>query len=325
MKRGSPCPSTFSKKLKLSDVEICPSKSPKRSVDTSSSASEIGVFLKKISMMQGDYVHIESIDERFGIQKCLDKFFDKSYVVGSDGTMEFKLKHILLRFDLNQVLDYFSLENPKEKAMLIYLMFGPVTRVVTLGGLDLVWIMWEEPIENLKVGEDFKPLADIISTLHKDEKLEFDVMQALISKPGQTKEQWSDHSIANLLFFMSEESQDWFFRKKVNWTLTSASEIPAFLAQLLFVASDLDADADQMYKIYNLITNCVARSSTEAERDLFVKSVWHELVDHLRDVSNLAFDQKRLAMEAISKFGKFLMNKAYNEGSDAESEMETEE
>ena len=144
MKRGSPCPSTFSKKLKLSDVEICPSKSPKRSVDTSSSASEIGVFLKKISMMQGDYVHIESIDERFGIQKCLDKIFDKSYVVGSDGTMEFKLRHILLRFDLNQVLDYFSLENPKDKAMLIYLMFGPVTRVVTLGGLDLVWIMWEE-------------------------------------------------------------------------------------------------------------------------------------------------------------------------------------
>lgn len=329
MKRGSPSPSTFSKKLKLSDAEICPSESPKRSVDTSSSTllgSEIGNFLNQISTIQVDYVHIESVDQRFGIQKCLDKLFDESYVAGSDGMMEFKLKHILLRFDLNQLLDYFSLKYPKDKAMLIYLMFGPVMKVVTLGGLNMVWIMWEEPIENLKVSKDFKTLAEILSTLHKDGKLEFDVMQALITKPGHcSKEQWSDHSIANLLFFMSEESQDWFFRKKQNWTLTSASEIPAFLAQLLFVASHLDADADQTYKIYKSITNCVARSSTEAERDLFVKSVWHELVDYLRDVNNLGLIQKRFAMEAISKFGKFLMNKAYNEGSDAESEMETEE
>ena len=70
---------------------------------------------------------------------------------------------------------------------------------------------------------------------------------------------------------------------------------------MLFAASHLNVKADN---IYESITKCVARTANDSEhKKTFMKSIWHELVDHLRDVQNM-IEYKRFAMKAMSEYGK---------------------
>ena len=182
--------------------------------------------------------------------------------------------------------------------------------------------MWDEPMDFLEVNEDFKPLAEKLSMLHSTGCLDFDMMEMLFTKTGPNQDKWSDSSIAMVLFFMSNESRNWYLRKKQNCSIIeSVSEVPGILAHLLFTASHLEVEANNLY---NTVSQCVANISLDVKfKETFLKSIWHELVNHLRDVNNLNPRFKRIGMKAISEFGKFLMNKAYN--NDSEDEMETEE
>lgn len=201
-------------------------------------------------------------------------------------------------------------------------MYGPVMKVAIRGGCRIGnWIMWDEPMDFLEVNEDFKPLAEKLSMLHSIGCLDFDMMEMLFTKTGPSQDKWSDSSIAMVLFFMSNESRNWYLRKKQNCSIIeSVSEVPGILAHLLFTASHLEIEANNLY---NTVSRCVANISSDGKfKETFLKSIWHELVNHLRDVNNLNPRFKRIAMKAISEFGKFLMNKAYN--NDSEDEMETE-
>ena len=217
----------------------------------------------------------------------------------------------------------FSGRNPKYTARLLYLMYGPVMKVTVRSGCRIGnWIMWDEPMDFLEVNEDFKPVAEKLSMLHSTGCLDFDMMEMLFTKTGPNQDKWSDSSIAMVLFFMSNESRNWYLRKKQNCSIIeSVSEVPGILAHLLFTASHLEVEANNLY---NTVSQCVANISLDVKfKETFLKSIWHELVNHLRDVNNLNPRFKRIGMKAISEFGKFLMNKAYN--NDSEDEMETEE
>ena len=113
-------------------LQIEQSKRPGRSVDVKDEA--IKKFIELANNIT-DEDSIEIAEEKFGIRRCLDQIFDREYVLGSDGEFEFKLKHVLLRFDLksaldpNELLDLRIKGNAKKRATLIYLMFGPVAKV----------------------------------------------------------------------------------------------------------------------------------------------------------------------------------------------------
>ena len=93
-----------------------------------------------------------------------------------------------------------------------------------------------------------------------------------------------------------------------------------FSPVLIIMTHPLQVEANNLY---NTVSRCVANISSDGKfKETFLKSIWHELVNHLRDVNNLNPRFKRIAMKAISEFGKFLMNKGYN--NDSEDEMETE-
>ena len=78
---------------------------------------------------------------------------------------------------------------------------------------------------------------------------------------------------------------------------------------MLFTASHLNVSAEN---IYETITKCVARTANDSEhKKTFMKSIWQELVDHLRDVQNMP-NFKIPAMKAISEYGKYLMKRAFN-------------
>jgi hypothetical protein len=202
-------------------------------------------------------------------------------------------------------------------------MYGPVMKVTVRSGCRIGnWIMWDEPMDFLEVNEDFKPVAEKLSMLHPAGCLDFDMMEMLFTKTGPNQDKWSDSSIAMVLFFMSNESRNWYLRKKQNCSIIeSVSEVPGILAHLLFTASHLEVEANNLY---NTVSQWVANISLDVKfKETFLKSIWHERVNHLRDVNNLNPRFKRSGMKAISEFGKFLMNKAYN--NDSEDEMETEE
>jgi len=289
------------------------------------------------------------VEEKFGIRSCLRQLFDKDYVLGSDGEFEFKLKYVLLRLEpksanLIEFLEFLinndgnaTMRYPigvfaKKRAILIYLMFGPVAKVEIKGAaeetgskVDLIWTMWREPLQFLEVSEDFKNLAEVLSKLYGNRHLEPEVMEALLTdlSSSNPREPWSDQSIAQLLFFMSKKSRNWYLAtKQLENNVLSSAEVPGILAHLLFTASHLNVKANE---IYDTITNCVSRISSDSEhKKTFMKSLWHELTNHLRDVSNFDPNSKRfkfLAMRAISEFGKFLMTTAFNE----EEEMNMEE
>jgi len=317
-------------------LQIEQSKRPGRSVDVKDEA--IKKFIELANNIT-DEDSIEIAEEKFGIRRCLDQIFDREYVLGSDGEFEFKLKHVLLRFDLksaldpNELLDLRIKGNAKKRATLIYLMFGPVAKVGIKAaakesgtGASLVWTMWREPCESLEASEDFKELAEFLSKLHKNGHLEFAVMEALLTDltSSDPRDPWSDQSIAQLLFFMSKKSRNWYLGKKQNGnSILSSAEVPGILAHLIFTTAHLKVEAND---IYDTITECVSRIADDEEnKKTFMKSLWHELVNHLRDVSGFTGPQlkyKTLAMKAVSEFGKFLMNKAFNED---EEEMEVEE
>ena len=135
--------------------------------------------------------------------------------------------------------------------------------------------MWREPLQFLEVSEDFRNLADVLSKLHKDRHLEPEVMEALLTDLSSSNppEPWSDQSIAQLLFFMSKKSRNWYLATKQHENnVLSSAEVPGILAHLLFTASHLNVEANE---IYDTITNCVSRISSNRQVNLLVKTNHH--------------------------------------------------
>ena len=245
------------------------------------------------------------------------------------------MKYVLLHLasthqtKLIDILEFFTESlNPgvNQDARILYLMYGPVMKTTVRNGCQIGnWIMWDEPMEFLDVNEDFKPLAEKLSMLYSIGNLDFEMMEVLLTTPGKNQERWSDSSIASLLFFMSNQSRNWYLRKKLTCGVKfSKLEVPGILAHLLFTASHLKFEASNLY---DTVSQCVSTSTVSSDpkfKETFMKSMWYELITHLRDVNNLDLKYKQNAMKAIAEFGKFLQNKAYNTEND-EIEMETEE
>ena len=136
---------------KEGSYQIEQSKIPGRSVNVKDKAIENFIELADHITARNS---IEIVEEKFGIRSCLRQLFDKDYVLGSDGEFEFKLKYVLLRLEpklanLIEFLDFLinndgnaTMRYPiglfaKKRAILIYLMFGPVAKVEIKGATEV--------------------------------------------------------------------------------------------------------------------------------------------------------------------------------------------
>ena len=73
-----------------------------------------------------------------------------------------------------------NFHNLRNKAILLYLMFGPMKKIMSEAEQNLVAIMWTEPCNALVINEDFKTLSEVLSMLFEDDNLEFETMESLL-------------------------------------------------------------------------------------------------------------------------------------------------
>ena len=137
-------------------------------------------------------------EKRFGLRNEMTKVLNENYVLGSNGEMEFKLRHALrhlfwnevkpsLRYDwLQRLLRIFGGISEENHAIILFLMFGPLIQVT-----HIYWFMWDEAPELVDLDADFKELGEVLSGLHKTRFLTIELMDAIVVKP-KSDDIWSD-------------------------------------------------------------------------------------------------------------------------------------
>ena len=94
-------------------------------------------------------------------------------------------------------------------------------------------------------------------------------------------EPFAVQNIAMLLLMMSKESRQWFLMQKLqDQDVISASEVPGILSQLLVVATHLNRDLSEEFKMMHKLYSSMDTNSDR--RRIYIDSVWHELTDYLR-------------------------------------------
>ena len=155
---------------------------------------------------------IENADRRFGLRVTLGRILgNENYYYGAYGDIEFDTREKLLHLFWNEVPSYlqgrwlaFLLRTycdgcESKEAALLYLMFGPM-KTMTYDGTKLTWIMWDEPTNSCCVEHDnFRPLSNALSELHKERKLKYDLLVKLFADPNNLEIQFTDQVLNNCL------------------------------------------------------------------------------------------------------------------------------
>jgi hypothetical protein len=143
---------------------------------------------------------VENANYKYHICKQLTVLWTgHDYVWGSNSVMEYRLRQQLLHLFwievpksmqgmwLSKVLHTFSKDQVYQKALLLYLMFGPMRKGQYSddnNGINGLLIMWEQPDDHKNLDEEFNPLAHALSSLYDEGCLEYKVMTYLFRDPN---------------------------------------------------------------------------------------------------------------------------------------------
>ena len=278
-------------------------------------------ILKITDPLRAFHYLIENADRRYGLRVTLGRILgNENYYYGAYGDIEFDTRTTLLHLFWNEVPSYlrgqwlvyllrtYCDECERKEAALIYLMFGPM-KTMTYDGSKLTWIMWDEPTNSCCVEhDDFRPLSNALSELHKERKLNYELLLRLFSDPNNLDIQFTDQvlnnhpifnvskflyilfsfqSIALILLYASLDFKIFYLSRKIqDPNIIASAEVPGILAHMIIACSVLEMKPQDVYGLIHQIYK--NEMKTEEEKRVMIDAVWFELSEYLR-VSKYTF------------------------------------